>query len=106
MITGNYTDRLAQRVGPNGHVIGVDPDKERIKIAREKWVRKNLTFVEDDGESFPEDQYDLIFSYYVVHRIENKLATFKRIYDNLRPGGEFALLQLKALKQSQMNYQY
>ena len=90
--TGNYTYRLAERVGPTGRVVGVDPDKERIKIAREKWVRDNLTFMEGCGESFPEGQYDLIFSNYAIHYIENKQPTFERVYKNLRPGGQFAFV--------------
>ena len=64
--TGNYTCTIAERVGPNGRVIGVDPDGERIKIASEKWVRENLTFMIGDGENYPEDQYDLIFSHYAI----------------------------------------
>ena len=95
--TGNYTYRLAERVGPTGRVVGVDPDKERIKIAREKWVRDNLTFMEGCGESFPEGQYDLIFSNYAIHYIENKQPTFERVYKNLRPGGQFAFVTGRGL---------
>ena len=35
--TGNLTCILAERVGPGGKVIGVDPDKERLHVAREKY---------------------------------------------------------------------
>ena len=85
-------NRLAERVGPTGRMIGVDPDKERIKTAREKWVRDNLTFMEGDGESFPEGQYNLVFSNYAIHWIENKQPTFERVHKNLQPGGQFAFV--------------
>ena len=90
--TGNYTYMLAERVGSTGRVIGVDPDRERIKIAREKWVRDNLTFMDGDGESFPEAQYDLIFSYYAIHWIKNKQLVFEKAYNNLRHRGQFAFV--------------
>ena len=89
---GNYTYRIAQRVGPKGRVIGVDPDSERIKIASGKWVRDNLTFLIGDGENYPDDQYDIIFSRYTMHWIEDKRATFEKAYRSLRPGGQFAFV--------------
>ena len=89
---GNYTYRLAEKVGPKGKVIGVDPDVERIKIASEKWVRENLSFVVGDGENYPDDQYDLIFSHYAIHWIKDKRATFEKAYKSLRPGGQFAFV--------------
>jgi len=87
--TGNLTAVLADRVGSNGQVIGVDPDTERIKVARDKNARDNLSFMEASGESLPEDQYDLVFSSYVLHWIENKDAVFKSVSKNLQPGGQF-----------------
>ena len=89
---GNYTYRIAERVGPKGRVIGVDPDAERIKIASEKWVKDNLSFMVGDGEDYPDDQYDLIFSHYAIHWIEDKRATFEKAYRSLRPGGQFGFV--------------
>lgn len=88
--TGNLTAAIAERVGPLGHVTGVDPDRERIKVAREKNAKDNITFLEADGETFPEDQYDLVFSNYVIHWIENKEPVFQKVHKNLRKGGRFA----------------
>ena len=88
--TGNLTAVMAERVGSQGHVVGVDPDGERIKVAREKNAKRNITFQKADGETFPEDQYDLVFSNYVIHWIENKEPVFQRVHKTLRPGGKFA----------------
>lgn len=93
--TGNHTVKLAEKVGPNGVVIGVDPDKERICVANTKWAKDNLTFVAGDEETFPEGQYDLFFSYYAVHWIKRKQLLFKRVYKNLKPGGQFAFVVSK-----------
>ena len=95
--TGNLTAVLAEKVGPTGHVLGVDPDRQRIELARAKITKHNVTFVEADGETYPEGQYDLVFSNYVLNWIEDKEAVFKRVYNNLRPGGQFAFTLCQAL---------
>lgn len=41
-------------------------------------------------EYFPEDQYDVVFSNYVLHWIKDKASTFKKVHQNLKPGGRFA----------------
>ena len=89
--TGHLALMLAERVGPNGRVVGVDPDNERIKVARKKNKHENVVFVEADGESFPEDQYDVVFCNIVMGSIENKQPIFNRVSKNLRTGGHFVL---------------
>lgn len=88
--TGNITFMLAEMVGSKGQVVGVDPDKERIKVARENNAYDNVTFFEADSETFPEDQYDLIYCQYVTDLVRNKESMYKRVYENLKPGGKFA----------------
>ena len=36
--TGYLTKVLSDKVGPEGKVVAVDPDGERLKIAREKYI--------------------------------------------------------------------
>ena len=41
----SHSAYLAEKVGPEGRVFGVDPDKERIQLARQTLVDiKNLFF--------------------------------------------------------------
>ena len=89
--TGYLTSLLSERVGANGRVLGVDPDCERIKIAKMNIKATTVTFLVASGESFPEDQYDVVFCNVVMGSIENKQAVFKRVSKNLRPGGSFVL---------------
>ena len=92
--TGNITYRLAERIGSKGHVVGVDPDRERIAIAQQNNSQSNSTFVVGDGETFPENQYDVVFCNYAMGSIENKRAVFERVAANLRPGGQFIIVAI------------
>ena len=90
--TGRLTNNnnIAKRVS-KGKVIGIDPDKERIKIAMAESTgdSNNLQFMIASDQSFPENQYDHVVSTDAIHWIEDKEATFNRVYDNLKPGGKF-----------------
>ena len=88
--TGYLTKVLSERVGPEGKVVAVDPDGERLKIARERYSACNIEYIQADDQTFPPGQYDLIFSNIVIHWIGDKEAVLKQAYKNLRPGGCFA----------------
>jgi ubiquinone/menaquinone biosynthesis C-methylase UbiE len=81
---------LSERVGPEGRVVAVDPDGERLKIAREKYSASNVEYIQADDKTFPPGQYDVIFSNRIeIHRISDKKALFSRVHQNLCPGGRF-----------------
>ena len=88
--TGYLTKVLSERVGPEGKVVAVDPDGERLKIARENHSASNIEYIQADDNTFPQGQYDLIFCNIVIHWIRDKEAVLKRVYNNLRVGGCFA----------------
>ena len=87
--TGYLTKVLSEQVGPEGKVVAVDPDEERLKIAREKYSAQNIEYIQADDKTFPSGQYDLIFSNIVIHWISDKEAVFQQAYQNLCPGGRF-----------------
>ena len=66
--TGHLSKYIADIVGLNGDVVGIDPDAERIKIAKEKYKEvNNLQFyVGSSAIGFPHDNE----SYYDVHITE------------------------------------
>ena len=39
--TGYFSSILAERVGPQGRVIGVDPDENRLKVAKSKYTQRS-----------------------------------------------------------------
>ena len=91
--TGFLANVLAERVGPDGKVTAVDPDKERIKIAQQKYGgRENIEFLDGSSKSFPSGPYDTVFSNHVTHWIKDKESAFRNVYENLKVGGRFAFV--------------
>ena len=88
--TGYLAAKLSECVGAEGKVIAVDPDGERLKIAREKYARDNIEYVSGNDATFPEGPYDLVFANFVIHWVADKDALFGRVYQSLKSGGRFA----------------
>ena len=40
--TGYFSEILSDLVGPEGTVVGIDPNKECLKVAKEKHAARNL----------------------------------------------------------------
>ena len=90
--TGYLATVLSESVGPDGEVIAVDPDEERLQIAQEKHARGNIEYTNKDAATFPVGPaYDLVFSNIVIHWVKDKDALFARVYESLKPSGRFAL---------------
>ena len=91
--TGQLTAAIADLVGEEGRVVGVDPDQERIDLARQKYkVCHNIEFFKGSDSDFPAGPYDVIYSNFVLHWIKDKEVTFRKVYENLKVGGLFAFV--------------
>ncbi|KAL9952298.1 hypothetical protein ACROYT_G039533, partial [Oculina patagonica] len=93
--TGELSAYIAELVGPEGSVVGVDPDLNRLQLAREAHRGvKNLSFVEGNSDNFEgmgSEKYDIIFLNQVLHWIPNKKDAFKNMFNSLKAGGKIAL---------------
>jgi ubiquinone/menaquinone biosynthesis C-methylase UbiE len=95
--TGELTAFIADILGDDSEVVGVDPLRERITIARNKHSRENLTFIHGDSSSrFPhynEAYYDLYFSNFVVQWLDprEKEIFLNTAFRILKPGGRLAI---------------
>ena len=91
--TGQLAEYVADAVGSDGHVQGIDPLPARIAIAARR-ARPNLTF--EIGDAYALDGYatasfDAIYLNAVFHWLPEKsepLAAFHRL---LKPGGRLGL---------------
>ena len=97
--TGNVTKYIADIVGSDGQVVGVDPDDARIKIAVEKYKEINhLEFhIGNSVTRFPHDNepyYEFHVSTSVFHWILNdeKRTYLQKAYKCLKPGGKLGIL--------------
>jgi ubiquinone/menaquinone biosynthesis C-methylase UbiE len=92
---GDLTFELAKRIGPNGKIYAIEPDSERMRIAKEQQpkILNNIIWQESDFQTFQISTppfFNLVYSNYVFHWMENQKAAVKKVYDYLVPGGRFA----------------
>lgn len=86
----------AQRVGPTGHVIGVDMTPEMLAKARGNAARlgvANVEFREGYIEHLPvaDDEADVVISNCVINLSPDKPQVFREIYRALRSGGRISV---------------
>lgn len=91
---------LAQLVGPDGSVTGVDMTPEQLAVANQtkawhsdKFGYENVTFVEGElenlaGLGLPEGGFDVIVSNCVINLVTDKGAVLRAAHALLKPGGE------------------
>lgn len=81
---GVNTAILAEKVGNEGVILGIDPDKDRINVAQKKYEKKeNLKFFTAKSNDIPTggEDYDFIVSNYVMHWVpeHEKVETYKSV---------------------------
>ena len=94
--TGTLTSRIAQRLGPDGQVIGVDLSGYMLDIARGKTRNVPVTFEKAGAENLPfvSGRFDMCFLSFALHEMpkqarQNTLRETRRI---LRSGGRLFIV--------------
>ena len=88
--TGYLSKVLADLVGPDGKVVAIDPDVDRLMLARKKYPAINLEYRKGCAEDLPGRGYDVIFSNEVFHWVQDLDCVFQKAYTVLNEGGKFA----------------
>lgn len=88
---GDVTLELANRVGPLGHVVGVDFDEAQLDLtraeARERGVT-NVHFQSGDVTDFDDSPtYDVVYSRNVIQHLSHPVEAIRRMWDHVQPGG-------------------
>ena len=92
----------SRRVGPTGHVIGIDMTDEMLAIARSHapvvasnlgYPHSNVEFRKGMAAGMPVDanSVDLVISNCVINLAPDKHDVFREMYRVLRPGGRFTI---------------
>jgi SAM-dependent methyltransferase len=93
--SGTSTFALAQRVGPTGHVLGVDISEQLVEIARAAAPDgASVAFRCADAATaaLPQGQFDLLFSRFGVMFFDDPVAAFAHMRGALKPGGRAAFI--------------
>jgi SAM-dependent methyltransferase len=96
--SGGGLDALvaARRVGPEGHVFGLDMSDDMNRLAADNAAKagvRNVAFLKGDMESIPlpTASVDVIISNCVVNLVPDKTRALQEAYRVLRPGGRLSI---------------
>ncbi|KZL65562.1 methyltransferase domain-containing protein [Colletotrichum incanum] len=90
---GNLTAHIADLIGPDGSVVGIDPSPERIALARER-TRPSLRFHEgraEDLSRFAAASFDVVYINSTLHWVQDQPTAAVEFARVLRPGGRLGI---------------
>ena len=89
---GGITDLLSERVGPSGHVVGLDMDEQFLVHARGN-APANVEFCRGDayGSDLPAGTFDLVHMRFVASTAGDPERLIREAMRLVRPGGVVAL---------------
>ena len=100
---GLYTLWLAQAVGRDGRVLGIEPSVERVEAARalvgDRLWPPRLEFQVGDGVEMdaPPASFDWLWCGNVLHHIPDTQAALKEFARVVRPGGRIVIMESQTL---------
>lgn len=105
--SGSVTRAMAEVVGDNGRVVGVDVDEKYLNYCRSVNKDDNVEFVRDDisrSRMAGESTYDIVFSRFLFVHLKDKAAAVKAMKRLLRKGGMMIIQELDHAQGSWLCY--
>ncbi|HJZ55293.1 MAG TPA: methyltransferase domain-containing protein [Gemmataceae bacterium] len=88
---GMVTDLLAELVGREGHVVGLDFSEEQLAQARERLAARgsNATFVQASATDtgLPPGSFDLVYSRFLLIHLTDPERALREMWTLLKPNG-------------------
>ncbi len=102
---GSQSVQLAELLGPEGNVTGIDISAPLLAVARQRTVPKSgagISFLEADASThaFVPERFDLLFSRFGVMFFDDPAAAFANLRRALKPEGRLAFCCWQALKEN------
>ena len=95
--TGDIAFRLADRVGPQGHVLGLDFSDGMLDVARQRDLQgRPITWQQGDmtAMALPDATFDAVTVGYGLRNVTDLDRALAEIHRVLKPGGRFVSLDL------------
>ena len=98
--TGAATIAAAEKVGPSGHVVGLDANPEMLAVARRKPTQ--IEWVEGTAEALPmpDDSFDSVVSQFGFMFFQDKPGALREMVRVLRHSGGIAVAVCDAVENS------
>ncbi len=88
---GDVTFDLAERVGPDGRVVGIDLDETKLELARAEARDRGIANIDfrnaNVTERWPVGDVDLIYARFILTHLTDPSALVARAKEALRPRG-------------------
>lgn len=99
--------QLMDRVGPAGHVIGVDMAPRILAVARARTGRlPQVTLLQEDAASLtlPDQSVDAIFSRFGTMFFADPVMAFANMYRMLKQGGGIGFVCWRSLNENELDF--
>lgn len=103
--SGVYTCWLAERVGPEGHVVGLDINPAYLQAAQhlltQACLSERVSLQEGDVEALPFDHasFDLVWCAQSMYSLPDPAAALRELRRIVRPGGVVAVFENDVIHQ-------
>lgn len=96
--TADWTIALAEAVGPNGEVYGLDFSRNMLKVGEEKVKERgfqHVTLVHGNAMSlpFPDNTFDYVTIGFGLRNVPDYMTVLKEMYRVVKPGGKVVCLE-------------